>query len=134
MALANPDVLISGASVAGPALAYWLRRYGFSPTVVERTPSLRMGFGGHAVDLFGPAVDVAEWMGVLPEVRDARTRTERMSVVRPGRPAIEVDIGRLIAGISDRHVEIMRGELARILYEATHDDVEYVFDDSIRTL
>ena len=60
------DILISGASVAGPTLAYWLSRGGFTPVVVERTPALRAGLGGHAVDLLGPAVDVAEWMGVLP--------------------------------------------------------------------
>jgi 2-polyprenyl-6-methoxyphenol hydroxylase-like FAD-dependent oxidoreductase len=126
------DVLISGASVAGPTLAYWLRRYGFNPTVVERTP--RLGVGGHAVDLFGPAVDVADWMGVLPAVRAARTRTELISFERPGRSSIVVDLSRLVAGISDRHVEIMRGDLASILHGATRDEVEYIFSDSIRTL
>ena len=130
----NSDVLISGASVAGPTLAYWLRRHGFTPTVVERTPALRAGLGGHAVDLFGPAVDVAEWMGILPAVLDARTKTDRITFERPGKRRIEVDLGRLVAGISERHVEIMRGELASIVYEATRDDVEYVFGDSIRTL
>ena len=59
------DVLISGASIAGPTLAYWLDRYGFRPTVVERSSALRRGWGGHAIDLFGPAVDVTEWMGLL---------------------------------------------------------------------
>jgi 2-polyprenyl-6-methoxyphenol hydroxylase-like FAD-dependent oxidoreductase len=130
----NRDVLISGASVAGPTLAYWLRRYGFTPTVVEQTPALRVGLGGHAVDLFGPAVDVAEWMGVLPKVLAARTRTERISLERPGKPLVQVDVSRLVAGISERHVEIMRGELASILYEATRHDVDYRFGDSIRTL
>jgi 2-polyprenyl-6-methoxyphenol hydroxylase-like FAD-dependent oxidoreductase len=134
MSLTNADVLISGASVAGPTLAYWLRRYGFTVTVVERTPELRRGWGGHAVDLFGPAVDVVEWMGLLPQVLEARTGTTLLSFVRPGKPAVEVDFGRLAAGISTRHVEIMRGELAAILYEATRQDVEYVFGDSIRTL
>ena len=50
-----PRVLISGASVAGPILAYWLNRFGFQPTVVERTEELRIASGGQAVDLFGPA-------------------------------------------------------------------------------
>jgi 2-polyprenyl-6-methoxyphenol hydroxylase-like FAD-dependent oxidoreductase len=135
MALLNTEVLISGASVAGPTLAYWLRRYGFSPTVIERTPALRKGYGGHAVDLFGPAVDVTEWMGVLPQVSQARTRTERISFARPGKAAFEVDMSKLVAGIAGgRHIEIMRGELASILHEATRDDVEYVFGDSIRTI
>ena len=102
--------------------------------MVEQTPALRAGLGGHAVDLFGPAVDVAEWMGILPKVLAARTQTERVTLERPGRSPIEVDLGRLVAGISDRHVEIMRGELTSILHEATRDDVEYRFGDSIRTL
>ena len=130
----NRDVLVVGASVAGPTLAYWLRRYGFNPTVVERTPSLRAGLGGHAVDLFGPAVDVADMMGVLPQVMDARTKTEVLSFLRPGKPPVDVNMDRLVSGVSDRHVEVMRGELASILYEATRVGVEYVFGDTIRAL
>jgi 2-polyprenyl-6-methoxyphenol hydroxylase-like FAD-dependent oxidoreductase len=132
--LTNTDVLISGASIAGPTLAYWLSRHGFTPTVIERTPALRAGLGGHAVDLFGPSVDVAERMGILPKVLAARTQTELLSFQRPGRSLVEVDLSRLVAGVSARHVEIMRGALASILYEATRQDVEYRFDDSIRTL
>jgi 2-polyprenyl-6-methoxyphenol hydroxylase-like FAD-dependent oxidoreductase len=127
-------VLVSGAGVAGPTLAYWLQRHGFRTTVVERTPTLRRGWGGHAVDLFGPAVDVAERMGILPQVLRARTRTELISFTRPGRPPVGVDMARLVAGISDRHVEIMRGELVAVLHEATRDDVEYVFGDGIHRL
>jgi 2-polyprenyl-6-methoxyphenol hydroxylase-like FAD-dependent oxidoreductase len=130
----NRDVLVVGASVAGPTLAYWLRRYGFNPTVVERTPSLRAGLGGHAVDLFGPAVDVAERMGVLSQVVDARTQTEVLSFLRPGKRAVDVNMDQLTAGVSDRHVEVMRGELASILYEATRAEVEYLFGDTIRTI
>jgi 2-polyprenyl-6-methoxyphenol hydroxylase-like FAD-dependent oxidoreductase len=130
----NRDVLVVGASVAGPTLAYWLRRYGFNPIVVERTPSLRAGLGGHAVDLFGPAVDVAEKMGILPQVVEARTKTEVLSFLRPGKPTIDVSMGLVVSGVSDRHVEVMRGELASILHEATRADVEYIFGDTIRTL
>jgi 2-polyprenyl-6-methoxyphenol hydroxylase-like FAD-dependent oxidoreductase len=130
----NHDVLISGASIAGPTLAYWLRRSGFAPTVVEQTPALRAGLGGHAVDLFGPAVDVAEWMGILPQVLAARTRTDQVTIEHPGRSPVQVDLSRLVAGISARHVEIMRGELTSILHQATRDDIEYRFGDSIRTL
>lgn len=128
---ARGEVLIVGASVAGPTLAFWLHRYGFHPTVVERTTTLRRGWGGHAVDLFGPAVDITERMGILPQVLDARTRTEVISLVRPGRHTVDVDFARLVSGISDRHVEIMRGELAAILHQATCDDVEYLFGDTV---
>ena len=128
------DILISGASVAGPTLAYWLARYGFTPIVVERTPAVRAGLGGHAVDLLGPAVDVAEWMGILPKVMAARTGTDRIDIERPGRSPIVVNVGRAVAAIASRHIEIMRGELTSILHEATRHDVEYIFGDSIRTL
>jgi 2-polyprenyl-6-methoxyphenol hydroxylase-like FAD-dependent oxidoreductase len=130
-ALRGLRVLISGASVAGPVLAYWLQRYGAVVTVVERTSEVRIGGGGHAVDLFGPAVDLMEWMGVLAEVQAARTRTRVISLVRAhGRP-IEVSAEALGEGVSERHIEIMRGDLARIVYQLTRDQVEYTFDDSI---
>lgn len=60
-------VLISGASIAGPALALWLHRYGFVPTVVERAPELRTG--GYKVDIRGTAIEVCRRMGVLDEIR-----------------------------------------------------------------
>jgi 2-polyprenyl-6-methoxyphenol hydroxylase-like FAD-dependent oxidoreductase len=114
--------------------AYWLCRQGFAVTVVERMPLSRVRTSGHAVDLFGPAMDVAEWSGVLPGVLDARTRTDVVTFLRQGGRPVDIDLRRLVAGISTRHVEVMRGELATILYEATRSDVEYVFEDSIRTL
>jgi 2-polyprenyl-6-methoxyphenol hydroxylase-like FAD-dependent oxidoreductase len=127
-------VLISGASVAGPTAAYWLCRHGFAVTVVERMPLARVRTSGHAVDLFGPAMDVAEWTGVLPAVMDARTRTEIVSFQRRGGRGVDIEMRRMVAGVSGRHVEIMRGELATILYEATRSDAQYLFEDSISTI
>jgi 2-polyprenyl-6-methoxyphenol hydroxylase-like FAD-dependent oxidoreductase len=127
----RPRVLISGASVAGPVLAYWLHRFGFLPTVIERVAELRVGGGGHAVDLFGPVVELMDWMGVLPEVEQARTQTEVITLVRPRAPTVEVPAELLSEGVSERHIEIMRGDLAKILYEAARGRVEYIFDDSI---
>src|ERR1700689_111149 len=69
--LQNRDILISGASAAGPSLAYWLHHYGFNPAVVERAPALRAG--GYAIDLRGAAVHVAERMGILAAARKAST-------------------------------------------------------------
>jgi 2-polyprenyl-6-methoxyphenol hydroxylase-like FAD-dependent oxidoreductase len=131
----SQTVLISGASVAGPITAYWLRRLGFTPTVVERTPQPRMGLGGHAVDLFAGAVDTIERMGVLASVEAARTRTDSVELVRPGRRSVVVPMAAITSGLTaGRHIEIMRGELARILHEAVRDDVEHVFDDEIVAL
>lgn len=114
--------------------AYWLSRHGFAVTVVERMPLALVRTSGHAVDLFGPAMQVAEWTGVLPSVMDARTRTEIVSFQRGDGRGVDVEMRRLVAGISGRHVEIMRGVLAGILYEATRDDAHYLFEDSIRTI
>ena len=127
-------VLISGASVAGPVLAYWLNRFGFQPTVVERTAELRLGRGGHAVDLFGPAVRIIEWMGALAQVRDARTRTETISFLREGHRQVDIPAELMSEGVSERHIEIMRGDLAKIIYDAGRNDIEYRFGNSITTL
>ena len=54
-------VLVTGASIAGPALAYWLTRYGFEVTLVERAATIRTG--GYAIDIRGTAIDVVERMG-----------------------------------------------------------------------
>ena len=75
----NRNVLISGAGPAGMMLAYWLRRHGFSPTVVERAPAPRDG--GQAVDVRGAAIEVAGRTGILDELRRARTGTRGMSYV-----------------------------------------------------
>ncbi|MFI9836212.1 FAD-dependent monooxygenase [Nonomuraea sp. NPDC051941] len=127
-------ILISGASIAGPVLAYWLTRYGFEVTVVERAPVLRKT-GGHAVGLFRPAMDIVEKMGLIDRVHAKRTGTERLTMYREGRKgSIELEIGRLVRAISDRHVEIMRDDLSEIFYDATRDAVDYVFDDSITSI
>jgi 2-polyprenyl-6-methoxyphenol hydroxylase-like FAD-dependent oxidoreductase len=127
--------LISGASVAGPVLAYWLRRHGWQVTVVERTPALRAGDGGHAVDLFGPAVEVIGRMGLLDRIEAARTRNDTITLVRRnGRAPITIATADLVTGITTRHVEVMRGTLAGILHDATRDDVDYRFDTVIERL
>ncbi|MEE3753871.1 FAD-dependent monooxygenase [Mycobacterium intracellulare] len=127
-------ILISGASVAGPVLAYWLSRYGFDVTVVERAPALRKT-GGHAVDLFRPAMEISAKMGVLPRIESLATGTNRMALYREGRPrATEIDLTKIYAASSDRHVEIMRDDLSEIYYDAARDDVEYLFGDSITAI
>jgi len=134
MTVSGRRVLISGASVAGPVLAYWLKRFGFQPTVVERAPEQRFGRGGHAVDLFGPALQIIEWMGALARVRDARTRTETISFLREGHRPIDVPAELMSEGVSGRHIEIMRGDLAKIIYDSGRNDLEYVFGNSMTTL
>ncbi|WP_329168231.1 FAD-dependent oxidoreductase [Streptomyces sp. NBC_01267] len=127
-------ILVSGAGVAGPVLAYWLTRHGFSVTVVERAPGPRRT-GGHAVDLFRPAVDISEKMGVLPHIEERATGTKRMTIHQEStRRPVRVDLSKIFGAASDRHVEIMRDDLSEIYYGAARDDVEYLFGDSITAI
>ena len=127
-------ILISGASISGPVLAYWLTRHGFDVTVVERAPKLRKT-GGHAVDLFRPAMEISEKMGVLPRIEALATGTDTLTMYREGtaRP-VHVDLTKVVGAASDRHVEIMRDDLSEAYYDAGRDDVEYLFGDSITAI
>lgn len=123
------NVLISGAGIAGPALAYWLHRYGFTPTVVERAPALRDG--GYAVDFRGPVhLDLLARMGLRDEVERARTGTGDSFYVN----ARGKRLARMPAEQTGGDIEILRGDLVRVLYEATRNETEYVFGDSITAL
>ncbi|MFB6808291.1 FAD-dependent monooxygenase [Streptomyces sp. NPDC056387] len=127
-------ILVSGAGVAGPVVAYWLTRHGFRVTVVERAAAARLT-GGHAVDLFRPAMDVSEKMGVLRHVEERATGTDRMTVFQEGvRRPVRVDLSKVFGAASDRHVEVMRDELSGIYRDAARDDVEYLFGDSITAI
>ena len=121
----NTNILISGASVAGPALAYWLSRYGFNPTVVERAPAVRPG--GYAVDFRGAAMKALERMGIIGEIRKLETRTGAIMIV----DKTNRKIASMPDGFTSGELEIMRGDLAGVLYAATRDHAEYIFDDSI---
>ena len=130
----NREILISGGSVAGPALAYWLRRHGFSPTVVERAPAPRTG--GQAIDVRGAALEVVDRMGLLAEVRAAATAMRGMSYVdSAGRELVRLTDLTLTGGpVDGPDVELMRDDLVELLYRVTRDGVEYRFDDSIAAL
>ncbi|WP_410647228.1 FAD-dependent monooxygenase [Amycolatopsis sp. cmx-4-54] len=121
-------VLISGAGIAGPALAFWLRKRGFAPTVVERAPALREG--GSAVDFRGEQMTLLERMGILEDIRAKETAMgEQVIVDGRGRK-----VAQMPSVFFSGEVEIERGDLTRILYDHTKDDVEYVFGDWITGL
>jgi 2-polyprenyl-6-methoxyphenol hydroxylase-like FAD-dependent oxidoreductase len=129
----NASILISGASIAGPTLAYWLKRYGFTPTVIERAPQLRDG--GYPVDVRFEAVQVAKMMGIWPRLQQEKTNFEELLFVTKRHQRIgRVNLEAVRKGFDLDVLEIMRGDLARILYELTKDEVEYRFGDSIQAL
>ncbi|GGU88308.1 FAD-dependent oxidoreductase [Streptomyces albospinus] len=125
-------MLISGAGIAGPALAYWLHRYGFAVTVVERAPELRTG--GYKVDIRGAAIEVAERMGILEDIQRSSTDMQTGAYVNGSGKRIATLPADIFGARVDRDDEIMRGKLTQILYERTRADVDYLFGDSITSL
>ncbi|MEU4834123.1 FAD-dependent monooxygenase [Streptosporangium sp. NPDC023615] len=125
-------VLVTGGGIAGQALAFWLTRGGHKVTVVERFPALRAT--GAQVDLRGQGIEAVERIGLLDAVRgklvdeagvafvDARGRTKATIMANTsgqGRQTLTSEY------------EIMRGDLVRILHDASKDDTEYVFGVSV---
>lgn len=126
-------VLISGASIAGPALAYWLHRYGFQVTVVEKTDAIRAG--GYPIDIRGTALHVVAEMGLLPRLRDAHIDTRAITFLdADGSQVGAVRPEDVTGGVEDRDLEVRRGDLADALHDTVRQHVEFLFDDSIDTL
>ncbi len=126
-------ILISGAGIAGPALAYWLLQHGITPTILEVAPHLRTG--GYIVDFWGAGFDLAERMGILPEVRKKGYRLKQVKVVN--------DNGKRIAGFPvdaffrqthDRYVSLPRTDLANAIYGKIDGKVETIFGQSVESL
>ncbi|WP_326837963.1 FAD-dependent monooxygenase [Amycolatopsis rhabdoformis] len=125
--------MVAGASIAGPALAHWLRRRGAEVTVVERASGLRPG--GQAVDARGVTKEVIRRMGLDAAVRAARTETAGAYTVDADGTVLETFSAEDDGGdgyISE--IEILRGDLSQVLYDDTRDEVEYVFGDRIAEL
>ncbi|MER7560235.1 FAD-dependent monooxygenase [Nocardioides sp. NPDC126508] len=119
-------VLISGASIAGPALAMWLGRAGADVTVVEKAPALRPG--GQAVDFKGPTHrTVLERMGVWDDLVVAQTAKSDVRLIDAAERVKAVMPGEFIGG----DLEIRRGDLARILHRHAAPHADIVFGDEI---
>jgi len=125
----NTRVLISGGSIAGPAVAFWLNRYGFDVTIVEKAREVRTG--GQSVDFKGPTHhSVLQKMGILNAVKQASVADNDNTIINAkGRK-----IGVIPGAFSGGEINIPRGDLARIIYDLTAQTCEYVFGDSITTL
>jgi 2-polyprenyl-6-methoxyphenol hydroxylase-like FAD-dependent oxidoreductase len=126
------NVLIVGAGIAGPTLAYWLLRAGHAPTLVERAPALRQG--GYVVDFWGAGFTVAERMGIAAELvhRGYRAREARQ-VRRDGTRLLSFN-PELFVGSRSRYVTLARSDLAGVIYGALQGKVETIFGDTTRTI
>lgn len=126
------NVLISGASVAGLNTAFWLLKYGFKVTIVERSSHIRAG--GQALDVRGPALEVAARMGILEDIRSNSTQLNGMLI-------IDASTGKELSRNTEhtvtrsKHdspdVEVLRDDLLKVLFKAVGNQAKYIFDDSI---
>lgn len=126
-------VLISGSSIAGTALAYWLREQGLTPVVVERAPALRRG--GQAIDVRGAALHVLRRMGLEARARELENHTNGMNMLDPqGNEIFRSEEFALSSGSLDSDdIEILREDLVDIVHEKNHG-IEYLFNDSITAI
>jgi 2-polyprenyl-6-methoxyphenol hydroxylase-like FAD-dependent oxidoreductase/tryptophan-rich sensory protein len=123
-------VLITGASVAGNTAAWWLARAGFDVTVVERTPEFRDG--GQNIDVRGPAREVLRRMGLEQAALDQGTGEEGTAWVEAdGSVAARFVTAEMGTDGPTAEMEILRGDLARLLYEPAREMATYRFGDSI---
>ncbi|KKC01137.1 FAD-binding domain [Mycolicibacter arupensis] len=126
-------IAISGAGVAGTALAYWLHRTGHTPTVIERAPAFRAG--GYMIDFWGIGYTVARRMGIADQIHEAGYHMETVrSVDADGRALAELDAGVFTHLIGDDFITLPRGDLAAAIYATVSDKVEVIFGDSITAI
>jgi 2-polyprenyl-6-methoxyphenol hydroxylase-like FAD-dependent oxidoreductase len=126
-------VLISGASIAGPALAFWLARYGIDATVVEKAPSLRGG--GYPIDVRGTAIEAVERMGLYAQMRAAHVDSQSIGFVDAhGTVVAKLNPEAITGGVRGKDIEIRRGDIATTLHAATKETTNYKFNDSIGAL
>ena len=123
-------VLISGAGIAGPTLAWWLARHGMSPTLIERAPALRTG--GYVIDFWGAGFDVARRMGILPDILRHGYQIDEVRVVNgEGRRVAAFPAAAFTRAVRSGYTSLPRGDLASAIFQALPASVEAVFGDTI---
>lgn len=124
-------VLISGAGVAGLTTAYWLSRYGYTPTIIERAPELLTG--GYKIDVRGSALQVLKMMGIYDAVVADSTHMQGALLVDKNGRTINEMSGDAFGHRVGEDVEIIRGKLCHIL-KKTIPDIEFIFGDTIQEI
>lgn len=133
MASRNQRILISGAGIAGPALAFWLTRYGFTPTLIERAPAFRDS--GYMIDIWGVGYDLLARMDLLEEAKAQGYLIDNVWFVdEQGRRVSGFDARLFRRALADRFFSIPRGDLARLIHETVGAKVETRYATSVARL
>jgi 2-polyprenyl-6-methoxyphenol hydroxylase-like FAD-dependent oxidoreductase len=126
-------ILISGAGIAGPSLAFWLREHGFQPTIVERAPRLRSG--GYIVDFWGAGFEVADRMHLVPAILQRGYQFKEVREVgRSGRRVGGFAVRAIARASGGRFTSVPRSDLSAVIFETLGNRVETIFDDSITAI
>ncbi len=127
------SVLISGAGIAGPALAYWLWHRGFEPVLIERADQFREG--GYMIDFWSVGFDVAERMNLIPHLRDVGYLIDHVKFVNEdGRTRSSFRAEILRRALGNRFFSLPRGDLAKAIFDLVADKIETIFGDSVTAI
>jgi 2-polyprenyl-6-methoxyphenol hydroxylase-like FAD-dependent oxidoreductase len=126
-------VLVSGAGIAGPTLAYWLTKRGFEPVLLERAPRFRQG--GYMIDFWGVGFDVAQRMQLIPRLRDVGYLIDQVKFIdERGRTRSGFDARILRRTLGNRFFSLPRGDLANTIFDTVADKIESIFGDNITAI
>ncbi len=124
------NIVINGAGVAGPALAFWLEKAGHRITLVEEAPQLRTG--GYIIDFWGIGYDIAERMGIVSHLRELGYQVKEVRFVDDeGRTKSSFGTQVFVRATDGRFTSLKRSDLAAAIFSTLGDRVETIFDDSI---
>jgi 2-polyprenyl-6-methoxyphenol hydroxylase-like FAD-dependent oxidoreductase len=126
-------VIINGAGIAGPTLAYWLQKTGHEVLLVEAASQLRTG--GYVIDFGLVGYDIAEKMGLIPRLRELGYQVREMRFVDPkGRSSASMPVDALDRLTHGRYITLRRSDLAATIYDALGGTVETIFGDSVASI
>lgn len=126
----NKNILISGAGIAGTSLAFWLKKFGFIPTIIEISPSIRES--GYAIDFMGAGFDVAEKMDIVGELENVDLNISKLSLVDENN--IEkgsMNYQKIKKFMNNRALTLLRSDLAKVIYNNLDKEIEIIFGDTI---
>ena len=129
----NKNILISGAGIAGLTLAYWLKKFGFNPTVVEIAPKLREG--GYAIDFWGAGFDVVERMQIVPDLAKVDLKISEIAFVNENNKRKgAMNYLKLKEMMNGRAFTFLRSDLSKVIYDHLDKDIEIIFGDAISNI
>ena len=129
----NKNILISGAGIAGTTLAWWLKKFGFNPTLIEIAPALREG--GYAIDFMGAGYDVAEKMGIIPALKEVDINFSKLVFVDSNnKEKGSMNYQKIKDFLNGRAFTLLRSDLAKMIYQSLDKDVEIIFGDTITNI